>query len=344
MLSWVLLPVGIIISLCLTFFIIAILVAIFSALFIDTILYPIIQAVGVIAVLLLTPIVAFRGIRLTLSAFFDARRSAKKYRINTQRDLRYDSRDPVLYLRSYLTDTEENIQKISKRTPEEDLNSVLQDIGPVLAVGRPEDTESQLGAKRIYVETETWKDTVQNLMEISQLIVIHAGASESLLWEMEAAKKTDSPSKIIISFFLWELFNADSRKIHYEQFKEKFEAKVGIKLPEHIGKANFMVFDANWAPGLIETSEWKKFFFCLSPSTVVRETLRPHFKRHGLYLSRVKTFIYCILYGAATLLSLNFFLFPLQIVPLHLRYFYMKLNARRVISHSNFLSFRQLSK
>lgn len=342
--SWLLLPIGIIISLVMTFIVIAIVVAVLSAFFVNTVFYDAIQAGGVLVVILLTPVISFLGIRLTLSIFFDTRRSAKKFRLNTQRDLRKDSRDPVLYLRSYLTDTEENVQKISKRTPEEDLNSVLQDLGPVLAVGRPEDKESQLGAKRIYMETDGWEKTVQNLMNISQLIIIHAGTSESLLWEMEAAKKKDLPSKIIISFLSWELFSEDNRQIHYEIFKEKFEEKLEIKLPDTIGKSKFMVFDRNWTPNFIETSEWKKFFFCFSPSTILRETLRPQFKQQGLYLNRVKTSFYFILYGVITLLTLTVVPFPLQIIPLHFRYFYTKFKERRVISHSTLLTLRQLSK
>ena len=326
--SWFAIPIGIPLSLSVGILVFGLVYAVPYALLksaLDNNLLATINIFCIIGAILLS----IAGTRFTIPVFFRLRRDSKKYRRNVQLDLRKDARDPVLYLRSFLIDSTENIQRISRKTHEEDLSVVLQDIGPVLTVGKPSET-FLLGAKRIYLETKGWEKKVEKLIGISQLVVIHAGISESLLTEFKLAKKYEEPSKLLVSFLFWD-FNENDRQFHYAQFKKEFEKIFGIDLPEKIGEANFLVFQPDWKSVLIQPSKWKKFFFNLSSSTLLRETLRPVLSKRGLKLRWAKTISYCGIYIFAIILSLFLPIpfFPLIFILLSaqiIRYFYPKFN------------------
>jgi hypothetical protein len=116
-----------------------------------------------------------------------------------------DFRPPVLYLRSFSSDSE-----ASKRprngwvaaglpgilTEEEQLVRVMQDIGPVIAIGRPGDTLPALGAVRIYVGDEEWQANVAQLIEMARLVVVRAGDTNSLWWEVQRAMSKVQPEQL----------------------------------------------------------------------------------------------------------------------------------------------------
>ena len=57
------------------------------------------------------------------------------------------------------------------------------------AIGMTKELDAPLGAKRIYVDDETWKDDVIELMEKSQQIYILINNRPSCIWEIETAVK-----------------------------------------------------------------------------------------------------------------------------------------------------------
>lgn len=116
--------------------------------------------------------------------------------------LRADDRPPVLYLRSFETDKQsESIRHLmlgsTQLTPEEQLVSVLNEIGPCIAVGRPGEKSPVLGASRVYVEDENWRDFVLQKMTEASLVVILAGRGPNLAWEVAEVLARVEPEKIV---------------------------------------------------------------------------------------------------------------------------------------------------
>ena len=59
-------------------------------------------------------------------------------------------------------------------------------VGPVIAIGKPGERLPQLGAARLYVDDDHWRDTIDDLMAESALVVVRAGDTPNLWWESNA--------------------------------------------------------------------------------------------------------------------------------------------------------------
>jgi hypothetical protein len=253
----------------------------------------------IIFIFLLGNILGVPGGIITIRIYFlKLRRLAKRNRMNSLKELSKATRDPILYLRSFSLEEAEDPQRGGRKTFEEDLVAVLRDIGPVVAVGLPGEDLSLLGAIRFYLYEYNWQIVIEELMTISQLIIIHAGTSQGLLWEIETALEKIDCSKIFISFSYWQSFKYDvDRAEAYERFKKHAEAVFAgknVRLPEQIGNAEFLAFNSEGVPVLIETNKDKKLLYNLSASTEMRETLRPFLQERGLTLNWRKTIVQLI--------------------------------------------------
>jgi hypothetical protein len=132
---------------------------------------------------------------------------AKRLRTFSQRLLvqnadeirKFDSRHPILLLRSF-ADDQISLRTIHRsrhikllqlfdsgvhiNTLDELLVQRYSYIGPVIAMGNPKDEIPRLGASRKYVKGTAWEEIVVSLMRQSAIVVIAVGDTESLLWEV----------------------------------------------------------------------------------------------------------------------------------------------------------------
>jgi hypothetical protein len=95
---------------------------------------------------------------------------------------RRDRRSPVLYMRSIEDDaiTARSLEWYSPSpsggahllfvTEEQQLVKVLEEIGPVIAIGRPGEKLPELGAARKQVSDREWKTVVRNDMDDARLV------------------------------------------------------------------------------------------------------------------------------------------------------------------------------
>lgn len=97
-----------------------------------------------------------------------------------------NSTDHVLYLRCFNDDsiTEKSPERFSNKTEEEVLMENLKRISPPVAIGCPSEPTSPLGAYRVYVSDEEWKNKVAELCKNAQLVVLRVGTTEGLSWEV----------------------------------------------------------------------------------------------------------------------------------------------------------------
>jgi hypothetical protein len=125
-------------------------------------------------------------------------RLARSHEKDDEQEIIKDTRPPILYLRSF---PDEEGSFMIERSFEENLVSVLNDFGPVVAVGNPKDTLPLPGAIRLYFHDD-WQEKVSALMDISRLVVFNVGLTPGFLWELRTAldKFKEQRDKILLSF------------------------------------------------------------------------------------------------------------------------------------------------
>jgi hypothetical protein len=172
-------------------------------------------------------------------------------------------RPHVLYLRPFQADSEQLISRVlsafrrfyagfyAPPSGEEKLASQFESIGPMIAIGKPGERLATLGAARLYVSDAEWQQTVERLTTDAVLVIIRAGLSQGLLWEIEQIVGHSEPSRILLIAPL-------KSKKQDESFAEKFRAaSSGIfprPLPPSIKNACFVGFSPDWRPLLMDSS------------------------------------------------------------------------------------------
>jgi len=240
-------------------------------------------------------------------SFVRLRRRARVYTPLTLEKV--GTRDPILYLRSFYEDESESIWRADLKSSEEVLVSALKEVGPFIAVGDPKTKEKpnqampHLGGLRIFFKKGEWQEKVKHLMTISQFVVIDTGFSSGLQWEVGTAVSTVHPQKLILSFLSWDSLDGSTRQSLYESFAKDFKERTGMSLPERLGKATFILFDANWTSHLIEINAARRFLWGLFSMSLVslfgdasalalKESLRPALGNRGFNLKFSQEVLY----------------------------------------------------
>jgi len=225
---------------------------------------------------------------------YRGRQHAAKMRAEGPQSPLMDSRPDVLYLRSFQTDPSTTLRQLTAgwTTEEEELAAVLQPFGDMVAIGQPGERLPVPGATRMYVSQSEWKKVVLTSMKSAPLVVIRAGNSPGLLWEMGQAVRTLNPECLLI-------FVLNISVQEYGVFATQVRANFGLELPL-IESSGLMraVIDRRESPSKVKpgfvafSSDWSAVFLPLPP-TVIRTgykdfrkafsvALRPVFERHGL--------------------------------------------------------------
>jgi len=168
---------------------------------------------------------------------FQLLRSGWKYDVvSAEEMLAIDPRPPVLYLRSFEADSTIVLRpdgfwnKASMLfdymvtfSPEQELAEILNQMGPVIAIGKPGEPLPELGAARLYVGDADWKAKVSDMMARSRLLIIRTGSTPNLEWEIEQAMMR-VPRRQILFVSL-----GDAKKT--AGFDRYFEERFGRVLP-----------------------------------------------------------------------------------------------------------------
>jgi hypothetical protein len=101
-------------------------------------------------------------------------------------ELEKDHRRPVVLLRSFEQEQSRVGTSIfGSQRIEELLVSATRRFGPTIAIGAPKDELPQLGAARAYVQADKWQAVALEWIASSRMILILAGSTRGLLWELE---------------------------------------------------------------------------------------------------------------------------------------------------------------
>ncbi len=150
-----------------------------------------------------------------------------------------DDRPPIVYLRSFADDDQ-------VAADEEALAAIMDEAGPFVAVGRPGDALPPLGASRFYLPGKDWQRFVSQLLDDAALVLIMAGRTEGLGWEIRRCYEGVDPYCLFVLV-------PDDRDL-YQAFRTQVHTQSGMRLPEfpsdkHYRAGSFsglIRFDADW--------------------------------------------------------------------------------------------------
>ncbi len=263
--------------------------------------------------------------------------------LSAQALLSKDSRPPVVYLRSFHDDAvaSEGSLKVlplgggaivggliglldmagGTATEEEQLAEALRDVGPFVAVGKPGEKLPELGAARMYLQDSEWKDKVHDLMSRASLVVLRAGRTDGLWWEVQTAAAIVKPERLVLLL--------PYQREQYELFRSKAESIFGRRLPDYPqGKKKgaagsvqgILYFEPDWTPRFLQpqgsfrgAKPWVGSF---------KLTLQPVFKQLHVdvkipKLSVWKALLYLLLFPIVALVAVFVVLFVIgQVIAL----------------------------
>jgi hypothetical protein len=128
---------------------------------------------------------------------------------NAERLLATDGRPPVLLLRSFSDDPQQvRARNVLARylflglrkdlRLEAAISGELSRLGPFVAIGQPGERLPQLGAARAYFTDDEWQTAVIDWMERARLVVMVAGLSNWVTWELRQLALRGQLGKLLI--------------------------------------------------------------------------------------------------------------------------------------------------
>ena len=165
-------------------------------------------------------------------------RGRRELALRVQEVRKRDARPPVLLLRSFEDD---NIILATRprllwffhaskeaSTLEEYVVNCIWKLGPVIAVGKPGENVSPLGAAREYVEEYQWRDCIREYLNESAYVVSILGSTPGLRWEIEQIGARGEQDNVIV-VFPPKPFEQLQRR--WEEFRTFFDRAASVDLP-----------------------------------------------------------------------------------------------------------------
>jgi hypothetical protein len=214
----------------------------------------------------------------------------------------------VLYLRSFQDD---NIVLgsggASIVTADSLLGGVLKDAGALVGLARPGDDAPPFGvATRNLDAGADWEPQIEAWIRNASLVVIQAGTTTGLLWELEMARRLCTPERLIVSFLVWQELSRAERDGRYEKFVAVAASALMMPLPTRLERDLFWCFESGWQLTRIEQPRRARLLigqWALSAEGI-REVLRAPMQARGVHLTRWRTLTAALLYPAVLLSGL----------------------------------------
>lgn len=188
----------------------------------------------------------------------------KKKAISAEEAVEKDTRPPIIYLRPFILDEVARKRagfQALKASYEEKIAKAVRSLGPFVCVGRPNERTPELGAARMYLDDETWKEEVTKLIKKASLVLLHIGEGKGILWEFQLVLNVVKPQRLILcvapSFIQDQLKSTCNQPEYgsYESFYKMTSELFPVPLPKEVRNALFICFDNKWNPTLIEPAK-----------------------------------------------------------------------------------------
>ena len=129
---------------------------------------------------------------------------------------------------------------------EQQLGKYFHEFGPFIAIGKPGERFSPLGASREYVNQDHWKEVVSGYIDGARYVVLQPAKTEGIWWEVKTVFSRVPRQRILLC-----LSNYRGRQDDYDDFRVRLKQETGVDLPRSIGNRNeilFAFFDAAGNP------------------------------------------------------------------------------------------------
>jgi len=134
-------------------------------------------------------------------------RVGRRLNLRHRNEIILKDKPPVLLLRSFTDDVagispNALIPRLVRRRKrlEETIGEQLTGAGPFVAIGRPGERLPQLGANRLYLGDSEWQAVVESYIARSDLIIMIAGKTHWVKWELANIVKQDRLATLLIVF------------------------------------------------------------------------------------------------------------------------------------------------
>jgi hypothetical protein len=159
-------------------------------------------------------------------------------------------------------------------------------IGPTALLLPRDEVVPDLGAARMYVGDDVWQDKVKELLSQAQLVVLRAGETDNLLWEVQTVAGAVRPERIV--FLLpfpnqkkYEVFREMTAHLFPKPFPEKYKKNFWMQTGSI--KA-LLYFEPDWTPRMIALKNpfylFQSFFRPLVP--ILQYAVKPIYQQLGL--------------------------------------------------------------
>jgi hypothetical protein len=149
------------------------------------------------------------GIVVSFVAFYALFRAKQYFQVSADSLLAADRRKPILFLRSFSDDpkveaaagiSHQGLAQLIDFSVETRLANHFMAFGPFVAVGAPKDKVPQIGAARKRLSDDEWQQAVAKWMEQSSAIVMYAGTTHWIGWELARIIEGGYATKLILLF------------------------------------------------------------------------------------------------------------------------------------------------
>ena len=134
-------------------------------------------------------------------------RVGRRLNLRRRNEIILRDKPPVLLLRSFTDDvagipSNMLIPRLFRRRKrlEEMIGEELTRAGPFVAIGKPGERLPQLGANRLYVGDSEWQAVVQSYIARSDVIIVIAGKTHWVQWELANVLRQDRIAGLLIVF------------------------------------------------------------------------------------------------------------------------------------------------
>ena len=204
-----------------------------------------------------------------------------------------EHRPPVVYFRPFTADVKAKPRGLRSTTEEEAIAYALNNIGPLIAIGTPEETLPSLGAARMYVDNEKWREAALDLLGRAAVVIMRIGSTPGFWWEFETVMQRVKPEKLVLLIprdqALYEEFRIASHKL----MPTPLPALTGLdhnwiarKWPKSNRLKAVILFDSKWAASVVDVQTLSLPFLRRGGrkgmAPVLRMALRPVYQKAGL--------------------------------------------------------------
>ena len=164
-----------------------------------------------------------------------------------------DPRPPVVFLRPFDDDGKQlegeglwyelrhSLRALFQKSKEQRLEKILKKVGPLVAIGRPGEELAELGAARMYVSDADWQTVVEDFLKRAGLVVLQAGQSPGLKWEINKAVASVAPAQVLL-FLPFRLVGRKRREKMYQAFLSWAQSCFPSPFPEKLDRSFFISF------------------------------------------------------------------------------------------------------